>query len=291
MNSGATGNFVIQGGTNKPSTQFEDEDEYNRRIRRTGCLAQHNAMLDCHYETKDWRKCIPEMKQFRQCFEQHDRTRQQRSVVDRARESVIVERGADGNPILNNRGANEVCELPDAKWMEFPMQPLIVQPSTSSASSSEPLIASSTSTSPSSELLHPQKPPSPIHQQQERQPPSLILIDRDYSVPNPTTETIATARPRSRNPEVPYFTADASALPDELTTRIAAPRIVQTITAINAILAEGAVVSRSSVVKAIVEFFFFVSIKSDYEKMLERLAVFIEAENKEIYEVAGLYLR
>ncbi|KAI8621390.1 hypothetical protein BC830DRAFT_1163733 [Chytriomyces sp. MP71] len=67
-------------------------DEYDLRIQRTGCFSQHNAMLDCHFRTKDWRQCTAEMKAFRACFEKHQNERAQKSIVERAQESVKIDR-------------------------------------------------------------------------------------------------------------------------------------------------------------------------------------------------------
>jgi cytochrome c oxidase assembly factor 4 len=46
----------------------EEEDEWNKRITKTGCRVEYEAMLDCHYEKKDYRKCVEEMKKFKECF-------------------------------------------------------------------------------------------------------------------------------------------------------------------------------------------------------------------------------
>ncbi|KAI8841595.1 hypothetical protein CcCBS67573_g08571 [Chytriomyces confervae] len=91
----------------------EESDEYNLRIQRTGCFAQHNRMLDCHFSTKDWRKCTVEMKLFKECFEKHQQERQQRSISDRALESVKVDRDASAA----SRAAREpsLCEMPPPK--------------------------------------------------------------------------------------------------------------------------------------------------------------------------------
>lgn len=46
----------------------EEDDEYTQRIKRTGCYEQHMRLLDCHFETKDFRKCRVEMAEFKDCF-------------------------------------------------------------------------------------------------------------------------------------------------------------------------------------------------------------------------------
>ncbi|KAI8810693.1 hypothetical protein BJ742DRAFT_675641 [Cladochytrium replicatum] len=50
----------------------EDEDEYDSRIKRSGCYEQHMKLLDCHFETKDWRACKDAMREFKECFERHE---------------------------------------------------------------------------------------------------------------------------------------------------------------------------------------------------------------------------
>ncbi|KAI9346605.1 hypothetical protein BDR26DRAFT_817910 [Obelidium mucronatum] len=114
MASGDIGNFQIR----KPSDTLDDsgeQDEFNKRIQRTGCFKEHNAMLDCHFESKDWRKCALEMRQFRECFAAHEAQRRQRSVAERAREAVVVERDADGRPAAGRNpfdSGGGSCELP-----------------------------------------------------------------------------------------------------------------------------------------------------------------------------------
>ncbi|KAI9279185.1 hypothetical protein BY458DRAFT_503421 [Sporodiniella umbellata] len=45
-----------------------DLDPYDKRIAKTGCSKENDALLICHYDTKDWRKCAKEMRAFRECF-------------------------------------------------------------------------------------------------------------------------------------------------------------------------------------------------------------------------------
>jgi cytochrome c oxidase assembly factor 4 len=49
----------------------DDEDEYVKRIKRTGCYDQHVKLLECHFDSKDFRKCTKEMQEFRICFQKH----------------------------------------------------------------------------------------------------------------------------------------------------------------------------------------------------------------------------
>ncbi|KAJ2612882.1 hypothetical protein H4S08_002506 [Coemansia sp. RSA 1365] len=48
-----------------------DEDEWDKRIRRTGCFEENERVLICHADTGDWRKCLREMTAFKQCMQQH----------------------------------------------------------------------------------------------------------------------------------------------------------------------------------------------------------------------------
>lgn len=36
----------------------EEDDEYVKRIKRTGCYEAHLKLLECHYETKDFRQVV-----------------------------------------------------------------------------------------------------------------------------------------------------------------------------------------------------------------------------------------
>ncbi|KAJ1677916.1 hypothetical protein EV182_005177 [Spiromyces aspiralis] len=51
----------------------DDEDEWDKRIRRTGCYAENEALLICHADSHDWRKCLKEMKAFRDCMKAQGR--------------------------------------------------------------------------------------------------------------------------------------------------------------------------------------------------------------------------
>lgn len=57
--------------------QDDEPDEWDRRIINTGCAAENEALLLCHYDTQDWRKCIKEMNAFKACwaaFNNNERT-------------------------------------------------------------------------------------------------------------------------------------------------------------------------------------------------------------------------
>jgi len=50
----------------------EDDDEVDpvdEMIKRTGCTEQHNAVQDCIFDHKDWRKCQAEVKNFKDCYD------------------------------------------------------------------------------------------------------------------------------------------------------------------------------------------------------------------------------
>ncbi len=54
--------------TVKPAEDDDDEDPVINMIKRTGCLDQHNDIMECMYEHKDWRKCQDKVKAFRRCM-------------------------------------------------------------------------------------------------------------------------------------------------------------------------------------------------------------------------------
>ncbi|KAM3173358.1 hypothetical protein ACTXT7_012649 [Hymenolepis weldensis] len=56
----------MSGHDYKPAIPKTDDDE--EEDLRTGCLDQHNAIMECMYNHKDWRKCQNEVKFFRQCM-------------------------------------------------------------------------------------------------------------------------------------------------------------------------------------------------------------------------------
>nr|CDS20120.1 coiled coil helix coiled coil helix [Echinococcus granulosus] len=48
-----------------PTDEDEDEDPVIKMIKHTGCLDEHNAIMECMFEHKDWRKCQDKVKLFR----------------------------------------------------------------------------------------------------------------------------------------------------------------------------------------------------------------------------------
>ena len=56
----------------KPVNEGDEEDPVVEMIKRTGCLDEHNDIMDCMFENKDWRKCQDKVKLFRECMSKKD---------------------------------------------------------------------------------------------------------------------------------------------------------------------------------------------------------------------------
>ncbi|EUB63348.1 Coiled-coil-helix-coiled-coil-helix domain-containing protein 8 [Echinococcus granulosus] len=54
-----------------PTDEDEDEDPVIKMIKHTGCLDEHNAIMECMFEHKDWRKCQDKVKLFRDYLSLH----------------------------------------------------------------------------------------------------------------------------------------------------------------------------------------------------------------------------
>jgi len=52
-----------------------DDDPVISKLRKTGCLENHYAVLECIAEFKDWRKCQEQVQSFRQCIVNHEKSR------------------------------------------------------------------------------------------------------------------------------------------------------------------------------------------------------------------------
>jgi cytochrome c oxidase assembly factor 4 len=52
----------------------DEEDEYDLRIKRTGCYDSHIKLQDCYFDKKDWRLCKEEMKAFKVCMDKYQGT-------------------------------------------------------------------------------------------------------------------------------------------------------------------------------------------------------------------------
>ncbi|KAI9501341.1 hypothetical protein GGI25_004123 [Coemansia spiralis] len=50
------------------NTRETEGDEWDERIKRTGCFAENEQLLVCHFDTGDWRKCLKEMAAFKECM-------------------------------------------------------------------------------------------------------------------------------------------------------------------------------------------------------------------------------
>ena len=57
----------------KPAT--DEEDDYTRRIKQTGCSELNEQVLDCYFREKDWTKCQTQVQAFRDCFQKHSQQR------------------------------------------------------------------------------------------------------------------------------------------------------------------------------------------------------------------------
>ncbi|KAF9915567.1 hypothetical protein BX616_005855 [Lobosporangium transversale] len=49
----------------------EEEDEYEKRIKRTGCSTENEALQLCYAEKHDWRACKDAMNAFRECWKRN----------------------------------------------------------------------------------------------------------------------------------------------------------------------------------------------------------------------------
>lgn len=54
----------------------DDDDEHDavdEMIKRTGCTEQHNAVSECIFDHKDWRKCQIEVKALKACMFEYNK--------------------------------------------------------------------------------------------------------------------------------------------------------------------------------------------------------------------------
>ncbi|KAJ2746421.1 hypothetical protein GGI20_001339 [Coemansia sp. BCRC 34301] len=57
-----------------PAGAVDDEDDaWDKRIRKTGCYVENELLLVCHADTNDWRQCARELAAFRKCMSQHQK--------------------------------------------------------------------------------------------------------------------------------------------------------------------------------------------------------------------------
>ena len=45
-----------------------EEDVYEKSISESGCAAENEAVQNCYFETRDWRRCAGALAEFRACF-------------------------------------------------------------------------------------------------------------------------------------------------------------------------------------------------------------------------------
>ncbi|KAJ1727573.1 hypothetical protein LPJ72_005876, partial [Coemansia sp. Benny D160-2] len=50
----------------------DDDDEWTKRIKRTGCHMENERLILCHVDGGDWRKCGLEMSLFKQCIRRNE---------------------------------------------------------------------------------------------------------------------------------------------------------------------------------------------------------------------------
>ncbi|KAJ2220325.1 hypothetical protein H4R99_002284 [Coemansia sp. RSA 1722] len=51
----------------------DEDDAWDQRIKTTGCFKENEALLICHADTGDWRKCLAEMNAFKRCMKRNGR--------------------------------------------------------------------------------------------------------------------------------------------------------------------------------------------------------------------------
>ena len=61
-------NFHTKRPVRTDDDEDEEEDLIDNAIKKTGCSTQHNALQDCYYDSKDWRKCTEQVKAFKECM-------------------------------------------------------------------------------------------------------------------------------------------------------------------------------------------------------------------------------
>jgi len=50
----------------------EEDDKVTMAIKKTGCLELNEAVIECHYDTKDWRQCMKQVKAFKACMDEYN---------------------------------------------------------------------------------------------------------------------------------------------------------------------------------------------------------------------------
>ena len=60
----------------------EEDDKVTAAIKKTGCSDLNEKVVECHYETKDWRKCINEVKAFKDCMDKFNKEQRELRKID-----------------------------------------------------------------------------------------------------------------------------------------------------------------------------------------------------------------
>lgn len=81
MRENTSSNSSNNNNTLPPASEYDDApDEWDQRILKTGCAAENERLLLCHFDTGDWRACTLEMEAFRQCWAAHGNLERTRTV-------------------------------------------------------------------------------------------------------------------------------------------------------------------------------------------------------------------
>ena len=51
----------------------EEDDKVIAAIKKTGCFELNEAVVECHYDTKDWRKCVNQVRAFQDCMNKYNK--------------------------------------------------------------------------------------------------------------------------------------------------------------------------------------------------------------------------
>ncbi|PAA82296.1 hypothetical protein BOX15_Mlig015560g2 [Macrostomum lignano] len=53
----------------------EEEDVFEAMLKRTGCLDQHNDVMECMAEHRDWRQCQEQVRKMKVCMAKYQETK------------------------------------------------------------------------------------------------------------------------------------------------------------------------------------------------------------------------
>ncbi|KAJ2041704.1 hypothetical protein H4S03_000190 [Coemansia sp. S3946] len=65
-----------------PVVAEDEDDAWDKRIRKTGCFAENEQLLVCHADTNDWRQCARELAAFKKCMELNKQNERPRNSFD-----------------------------------------------------------------------------------------------------------------------------------------------------------------------------------------------------------------